>query len=145
LWVRLALAGATLVAVPQVGAYYRLSPDSMSTNRERMLVTRIEVLMRTYASFEERPELLAKWGSELAGAALRVRRRLRAQNLRPDSITALTEMLRALAQRGFYPPLKGKEAVLSRLVGRERADHLMLAYYRRFDKPMFEFYQQGHA
>ncbi len=145
LWMRLGLAGATVVAAPHVGAFYRLSPGSMSTNRGRMLATRIKILMQTYARFLERPELLTRWGPELALAALRVRRRLIAQNIYPESVPALSEMIGDLARRGFRPPLKGKEAILARLIGRERADRLMLAYYRRFDKPMFEFYQQGHA
>ena len=39
LWIRLSLAGAEFVAVPQVAAYYRQTPGSMSTNHERMLAS----------------------------------------------------------------------------------------------------------
>ncbi len=145
LWLRLALAGAAFVAVPQVGAYYRQTPGSMSTNHERMLVTRTEVLVRAHAGFARAPALLARWGAELSAAALRVRRRLRVRRVRPDLIAALTATLDALARAGFPPPLGRKESVLARLVGRECADRLLLAYYRRFDRSMYRSLQQGHA
>jgi glycosyltransferase involved in cell wall biosynthesis len=144
LWLRLAIAGAELIAVPQVAAYYRQMPGSMSTNHERMLATRTEVLLRGYTRIAEKPELLAKWGTDLAAAAFRVRRRLRVQRVRPDLIDTLTAMLHELTRAGFCPPLGGKESVLARLVGREWADRLMLAYYRRFDRPMYRTLQEGH-
>lgn len=144
-WLRAALAGAELVAVAHVGAYYRVAPGSMSANRPRMLETRVEILMRTLAAFRARPELLARWGHELATAAHRVRRRLRAQRLFPELERDLTRALGDLAAAGARPALGRKEAVLARLVGRERADRLVLAYYRRFDPLMYAFYSQGHA
>lgn len=145
LWLRLVIAGATFVTVPQVGAYYRQTPGSMSTNHERMLVTRTEVLLRTHAGFCAKPELLARWGTELATAAQRVRRRLRAQRIRPDLIAALTDVLAALARAGFPAPLGGKESLLARVVGREWADRLLLAYYRRFDRPAYRELLSGHV
>lgn len=145
LWVRIALTGAQFVAVPGVGAHYRISPGSMSTNRPRMLDTRTEVLLRTYAAFRAGPELLAKWGSELATAAKRVRRRLRAQALFPEREAALTRVLRELAEGGARPEVSRPEKVLALVLGRERADRAMLAAYRRFDRRMFAFYLEGHA
>jgi glycosyltransferase involved in cell wall biosynthesis len=145
LWLRLALAGAEFVAVPHVGAFYRQTPGSMSTNHERMLVTRTEVLLRTHAGFARKPELLARWGTELAAAALRVRRRLRVQRVRPDLVAALTAVLGDLARAGFPAPLGGKESLLARVVGREFADRLVLAYYRRFDRPTYRELQMGHV
>ena len=61
-----------------------------------------------------------------------------------DLIAALTAMLDDLARAGFRPPLGTKESVLARLVGREWADRLVLAYYRRFDKPAYRVLQHGH-
>lgn len=145
LWVRVALTGAQLVAVPGVGAYYRIAAGSMSTNRPRMLETRTEVLMRISAAFRERPELLAKWGSELATAAKRVRRRLRAQGLFPEREAALTQLLCELANTGAQPEASRPEKLLGVLLGRERADRLMLSAYRRFDRRMYAFYLEGHA
>lgn len=145
LWLRLSLAGAEFVPVPQVGAFYRQTPGSMSTNHERMLVTRTEVLLRTHAGFVRTPELLSMWGAELAAAALRVRRRLRVQRVRPDLIAALTAMLDDLAHDGFPAPLGGKESLLARVVGREWADRLMLAYYRNFDRPAYRELLLGHV
>jgi len=145
LWLRLALAGAAFVPVPHVGAYYRQTPGSMSTNHERMLATRTEVLLRAHAELARNPAALAQWGGELATAALRVRRRLRVQHGRPDLIAAVSELLADLARAGFPPPLGRKESVLARLVGRECADRLLLAYYRRFDRSMYRSLQQGHA
>jgi glycosyltransferase involved in cell wall biosynthesis len=145
LWVRMALAGATLVTVPQVGAFYRQTPGSMSTDHERMLVTRTEVLLRTHAGFAQKPTLRARWGSELAAAALRVRRRLRVQRVRPDLEAALTALLDELSKAGFRAPFGRKESVLVRLVGREWADRLLLAYYRRFDRATYSTLQRGHT
>jgi GT2 family glycosyltransferase len=45
-WVRLVVAGATLVPVREVGAHYRQHPTSMSRNRVVMTRTRAEVLGR---------------------------------------------------------------------------------------------------
>lgn len=145
LWIRLTLAGAEFVAIPQVAAYYRQMLGSMSTNHERMLASRTEVLLRTHAEIMQKPELLAKWGTELAAAAYRVRRRLRVQRARPELVDSLTRMLEELARAGFHPPLGGKESVLAQLVGREWADRAMLAYYRCFDRPMYRWLQQGHS
>ena len=107
MWLRQALAGAELIAVPHVGAFYRMSPNSMSTNHARMLATRVKILLQTHARFLDRPDLLARWGNELAAVALRVRRRLLAQNIYPESVPALTALLTDLAGRGFHPPLQG--------------------------------------
>ena len=81
----------------------------------------------------------------MSAAALRVRRRLRVQRVRPDLGAALTAVLDALARAGFPPPLGRKESVLARLVGREFADRLLLAYYRRFDRSMYRSLRHGHA
>lgn len=145
MWLRIVLSGAELVAVPHVGAYYRVAAGSMSSNRPRMLETRTEVLMRTYEAFRARPDLLAKWGSELATAAKRVRRRLRAQNLFPEREVALTRVLSELAETGARPEMSRPEALLAALLGRESADRLMMSAYRRFDHKMYAFYLEGHA
>ena len=143
-WLRLTLAGAEFASVPHVGAYYRQTPGSMSTNQPRMLATRAEVLLRTHAEIAKSPELLSKWGRDLAVAALRVRRRLRVQGGQAELIASVTAMLDSLGRAGFRPLHEGKGAVLTRLVGREWADRLLLAYYRRFDKPAYRALQHGH-
>jgi glycosyltransferase involved in cell wall biosynthesis len=145
LWVRLTCAGAARVTVPHVGSFYRQTPGSMSTNHERMLVSRTEVLLRTHTQFAQKSDLMARWGSELAAAALRVRRRLRVQRVRPDLEHALTALLDELSQAGFRVPFGRKESILVRCVGREWADRLLLAYYRRFDHTMYSTLQRGHT
>lgn len=144
-WLRIVLSGADYATVPHVGAYYRQTAGSMGKNRERMLATRTEVLLRAHATVQRQPEMLAQFGTEFADAALRVRRRLRVQGGRADQVAAVSAMLESLAGAGFHPRLQGKEALLARLLGRDRTDRLVLAWYRRFDRPMYDFLQRGFA
>jgi hypothetical protein len=53
-------------------------------------------------------------------------------------------MLDELARAGFRPPLGGKESLLARLLGRDREDRIVLAYYLSFDRPMYRTLQEGH-
>ena len=46
-WIRLVVAGATVVPVHEIGAHYRQHPDSMSRNAVAMARGRAEVLRRT--------------------------------------------------------------------------------------------------
>jgi hypothetical protein len=145
LWLRLAATGIGFATVPELGACYRMTPGSMSSNSTRMLETRAQVLLRAIRVFTDTPVFLAKWGGELAIAAKRVRRRLRAQVVRPDLIRKLTDELDFLAARGFRPPVAGKEAVLERVLGRDWADRFALAYFRRFDRETFNTYGTGYC
>jgi glycosyltransferase involved in cell wall biosynthesis len=61
-WQRLALAGATFVAVPRVGAYYRRYDGSVSTNWLRMDMMQAAILLRAQREFGARPDLLRQWG-----------------------------------------------------------------------------------
>jgi GT2 family glycosyltransferase len=68
-WVRLVLAGATVVPVREVGAHYRRHPGSMSRNPVEMMRGRAEVLQRTLRRLET---------SEQGGRGARLRDDVRA-------------------------------------------------------------------
>jgi hypothetical protein len=70
---------------------------------------------------------------------------MRAQGLFPEREVALTQLLRELARVGARPEASRPEKLLGLLIGRERADRLMLSAYRRFDRRMYAFYLEGHA
>ncbi|MDB5311374.1 MAG: hypothetical protein JWO38_5576 [Gemmataceae bacterium] len=145
LWLRLAAAGVSYRPVNRIGAYYRRTPGSMSSDPVRMLTYRAEVLLRAIDLFTRSGPLLAAWGENLVVAARRVRRRCWAQVARPDLVERLTAALRGLAARGFRPAAGGKEAVLSRVIGPDRAELLLLGYYRRFDRAVYRHYQEGYT
>ena len=66
------MAGVEFVPIPSPGVYYRKSPGSMSTYQKRMLETRTEVFLQAFEGFSRSPELLTKWGGELAEVARRI-------------------------------------------------------------------------
>jgi hypothetical protein len=61
-WIRLILAGAEIVAVPRVGAYYRRHEGSISTNHLRMDSKIAELLLGVQKEMRRRPDLLQRWG-----------------------------------------------------------------------------------
>jgi glycosyltransferase involved in cell wall biosynthesis len=64
LWLRLLFAGATFVAVPHVGAYYRQHPTSNSRSEIRMARTRAEVVGRTLRHLRRNPEMVRRIGAD---------------------------------------------------------------------------------
>jgi GT2 family glycosyltransferase len=105
LWVRLALHGLRLVAVPRVGAYYRVHPASMSTNRPRMIRSATRVLLQVCGWFDQRPDLMQRWGPDLLLAVERCLCRHRARGLFTADSAALAGHVRALHERGLRVPL----------------------------------------
>jgi glycosyltransferase involved in cell wall biosynthesis len=77
LWLRLALAGADVVAVPRVGAYYRRYPGSMSSDPVRMARARAAVLERARRRLRETPEFCRRWQVDPGDADQALRRDIR--------------------------------------------------------------------
>jgi glycosyltransferase involved in cell wall biosynthesis len=144
-WARLAINGAILKSIPHLSAFYRVLPNSMSSNRLRMIETRISVLHTFYSAFQENPELMNKWGLELANAVKRVRRRVRAQDLPVEWDSGLSKFLLDLSGINIYPEQSRAERLLSPFVGREAADSVVLYGYKYFYPKSFLYFLEGHA
>jgi glycosyltransferase involved in cell wall biosynthesis len=76
LWIRLLFAGAEVVPVNRVGAYYRRHPDSMSRNLLRMAQCHTEVLRRTLRRIDADPQRVVRMGGNPQTIANTIRRRL---------------------------------------------------------------------
>jgi glycosyltransferase involved in cell wall biosynthesis len=61
LWMRLALAGAEVVPVPRVGAFYRRYEGSMSMRRARMYWMSAHLLLQARRQVQARPDRLRAW------------------------------------------------------------------------------------
>lgn len=61
LWLRLALAGAELVAVPRIGAYYRRYAGSLSCDPIFMSRGRALVLQHACQALQARPDICRRW------------------------------------------------------------------------------------
>lgn len=64
MWLRLLFAGARLIPLYQIGAYYRQHPSSHSQNKLRMARSRAEVMRRTLQYLENHPDSAASLGVE---------------------------------------------------------------------------------
>jgi glycosyltransferase involved in cell wall biosynthesis len=67
-WTRLIVGGAEVVTVSDVVAFYRNTPASMSKNFDRMLLTRVDVLLRLHHLLAGAPALLQSHGTSLAAS-----------------------------------------------------------------------------
>jgi glycosyltransferase involved in cell wall biosynthesis len=72
-WLRLALAGAEVVPVPRVGAYYRRHEGAATTYYGRMRSLRGKRLLQAQQEVRDRADLLQRWG--LTRAEVRKRHR----------------------------------------------------------------------
>jgi glycosyltransferase involved in cell wall biosynthesis len=140
LWLRLGVRGAQLVPIPHAGAYYRRYDGSMSTQKARMLVNRLQVLLRLQQELFAHPDLLQKWGSDLLEAEHRVRRRCIAQRMERRWVRSLSQAIRALTKQGISLQRSPARRVLETMIGSSTADRLILAYFRRYNAPEFATY-----
>ena len=144
LWLKLALGGAELVPVPQVGAYYRRHGASFSSGTMRMLADRVRVLLRLHRRFLDNPGLLnAERAAELLETETRVRRRCLAQGAEPDHVAALTEAIAELHRSGRVAQKSWLRRLAEATVGEVAAERLALGVFRRFAPRRFAEYQQG--
>lgn len=67
-WARLIFAGASVVPIAKVGAYYRQHPASMSRNALRMAQTASEVVRRNLQRMNASPQRLLELGCDAAMA-----------------------------------------------------------------------------
>jgi glycosyltransferase involved in cell wall biosynthesis len=129
LWLRLALAGAELIHVPQIGAYYRRYPGTMSGDRQRMLSARTEVLLRAHEQVLRIPALTERWGADVMQAAFRLRRRWMVQFPEARYTARLSEAIRQMRQRGLRLPRSWPARVLEHACG-TRSESLVLAWLK---------------
>lgn len=64
LWIRLVWAGARIVPIYRIGAYYRQHSASASRNRARMAMMSAEVLRRTLRHIAAEPDVVVRMGSD---------------------------------------------------------------------------------
>jgi len=138
LWTRLAIRGAQVRTIPQLGAYYRQSAGSMSSDRLRMMEARTETLLRAHASILDRAELLREFGSELADIEEFMIRRLAAYGVASEQSARLHAARRQLRRLGFGKPA----GPLERLLG-TRAEPVAMRLMRLFAPRRFAYYKSS--
>ncbi len=144
LWLKLALVGAELVAVPHVGAYYRRHGASFSSSTPRMLADRVRVLLRLHRRLLDNPGLLdPERAAELLDAEVRVRRRCLVQGAEPDCVAALTEAMAELHRSGRIAKKSWSRRWAEALLGETAAERLALGLFRWFAPGRFAAYRQG--
>lgn len=72
LWLRLVFAGAELIPVQRIGAYYRQHPQSMSRNLGRMARANAQVLQSVRELLDRHPERVRQLGGEPSELRLRL-------------------------------------------------------------------------
>jgi hypothetical protein len=130
-WIRLGLTGFSATRIEFVGAYYRMASGSMSTNIERMLKSRTNVLLRAHEALTAIPELFERHKVELLGAEHRVRRRWMAREFDDGMVRELTERIRELKSRGVTLHRTWQAELAETLLG-ESSELLTMLYYRWF-------------
>jgi hypothetical protein len=144
LWLRLCLAGARLVGVPRVGAFYRNTPGSMSKNSFRMLLTRCEVLLRAHGMIIRRPDLLPELGQTLLAVALRLLRRCLVQGAEKEVIRALTACIHELRLAGVTSKMGLHRRCFQAAFGPALAERAAVTYFRFFNKGLHQYYCRGY-
>jgi GT2 family glycosyltransferase len=143
LWTRIAIRGISHVIVPEVCAFYRHNPGSMSTNQERMLITRTQVLLRAFALLSTLPDKIALWGQDLVSVAHLLRRRHLVCDIDPTLARSLGAMITSLGRLGYKPPLEGIQSKVARILGSNLTDRIAIMFYRVFDSGMIARYRGG--
>jgi hypothetical protein len=75
-WLRIVFAGAEIVPIQRVGAFYREHPDSLSKNKAGMAAAHSEVLWRTYCWSLSNPRRVSDMGADLKAIHQEIARRL---------------------------------------------------------------------
>lgn len=142
LWLRLAEQGASLVAVPQVGAFYRRHPESFSSQPMRMLLDRVRVLLRLHHRYLAHPERFGEESArELLEAEYRVRRRCLAHGAEVKVVRALDKAIGELRRAGLSRGMSLPRRTLESLLGGILTDRMALAYLRLFAPQEFASYR----
>lgn len=139
LWLRLALAGAEIKTVPRVGAYYRQTPGSMSSQSQAMLEGRAEVVLRTHRLVLNDRHLTHEWAPALVETEQHLLRQLLALNWNRELQMRLWQGLQEMAARGHCPPRSSAKQLVDQWLG-FRAESLAIAWFRIFDRRRFAFY-----
>jgi glycosyltransferase involved in cell wall biosynthesis len=138
-WARIALHGARLATVRHVGAFYRRSPGSVTSDRGRLRDGPAQVLLKLYEHVRHDAEFLTLWGPDVLRALYGVRRRLIASGTASPHRRGLDRAIRSLRHRGVRvkePMLVNVQARMPMPVGNliERAG---LQYFRWFRPNVF--------
>jgi glycosyltransferase involved in cell wall biosynthesis len=141
-WLRCANHGVSFSTIPFVGAFYRDSPNSMSSNKNRMLFARTRVLINAW-NYLEKDGLRYRFGNEFVEAGIRLRRRFIAKSLRNQLTEEIDVLLKELNELGVRPVRSGKQKFLQQLIGEGFLDRCVISYYRWFDKKSFTSLREG--
>jgi len=139
MWIKLCLAGAEVVAIPEILTYYRRHKDSMSNNQSRMLEARTRVLFLFYPEIVNRPELLEPFGVDVLKVAHRLRRRWLVAQPSAAQISDISIIINDLEQRGFQLSRSALRRFLDRRLG-VWGDRLALRYFKLFHPKKYEDY-----
>lgn len=127
LWWRVGLDEPPLVCVPYVGARYRQHPQSQlatvsAANRAR---GHVALVTRLSSAFLERPDLLARCGTQMFWSAWTALKRARTAGVPWDELSPLAQNLRALATSGPRTVTASWTGRLVRVVGAPAAMGLL--------------------
>jgi glycosyltransferase involved in cell wall biosynthesis len=143
-WLRLAIAGARVVAVPEIGALYRDTPGSASKDRGWMLEGRAEVLLTAHRALAAASETRAAYGADLLRAERRVLRRLLAQRVGSAALRRrLRQSIEELTRAGVRVPASRTERLLAAVLG-GASDRAYVALCRAFRPRWYENYRSGY-
>lgn len=144
LWLKLALAGAELIPVARIGAYYRRHGASFSSSTTRMLADRVRVLLRLHRRLLDNPGLLdTERAAELLEAETRVRRRCLVQGAEPSCVAALSAAIAELHRSGRVAKKSRPRRLAEAMVGEAAAERLALGLFRWLAPRRFAAYKQG--
>jgi glycosyltransferase involved in cell wall biosynthesis len=142
-WLRIVTSGATIVTIDEVVAWYRNTPNSVSKDMRRMLVTRAIVLLRFHDAVLSSPAYLSDIGVDLLNAEIRVLRRLLVQRVVQSDLTArLRTAIGELRHRGVRGPTTGLKRLADYALG-TYAEDIALMIYRLTSPSMLQYYRDG--
>lgn len=142
LWFRMALAGAEIVTVRKIGAFYRRHAGSTSSDIGWMLRGRTELLRFQHRELVRRSDLLEPYGGDLLEAEHRVLRRWLAVGQSKPVVREIAGYIRELNERGITTTRAAWRRLADRMLG-YRSDAIALTYFRWFRQSIFAEYRNG--
>jgi glycosyltransferase involved in cell wall biosynthesis len=142
-WLSVVAGGATIVAVDDVVACYRNTPNSVSKDARRMLAARVHVLLRMHDVVLSSPAHVADVGVDLLNAEIRVLRRLLVRRVTPPDLTGrLRNAIDQLKRCGVTGPASPLKRLANHAFG-TYAEDLVLMVYRLISPSMLQHYRDG--
>jgi glycosyltransferase involved in cell wall biosynthesis len=145
LCLRLALGCIRLATVPSVGVLYRRHLASKSTDFNRMLEARTQMLLRAHHRIVREPKLLRLWGKDLLAAEVRVCRRYLVRKKWSPKVRRLSEAINQLRECGIRMDAKGRINRFLELIPGVESERAALTYYGWFRPTILNYYLSCYA